>query len=188
MPLPPPESRRVDEGKDAATPGRYASVGRQFNVEFDACHSVTGAPGTVSGAGPQDCNQSSAGTLSVVLWPRSFSTTSAERRSQVCSRHFCAVAFKSAAASSVELEPPIYAAGGVVRRSSVSGPEILLIHRPRYDDWSLPKRQTQDGRVMRDRGAAGGSRRDRISLDNHELRRTGHLPGQPRQLGVAPVQ
>lgn len=34
---------------------------------------------------------------------------------------------------------PIHAAGGVLRRPSVAGPEILLVHRPRYDDWSLPK-------------------------------------------------
>jgi 8-oxo-dGTP pyrophosphatase MutT (NUDIX family) len=42
-------------------------------------------------------------------------------------------------------DEPIQAAGGVVWRSSVSdggadgGLEILLIHRPRYDDWTLPK-------------------------------------------------
>ena len=39
----------------------------------------------------------------------------------------------------------IQAAGGVVWRSAASedgaagGIEILLIHRPRYDDWTLPK-------------------------------------------------
>jgi 8-oxo-dGTP diphosphatase len=33
----------------------------------------------------------------------------------------------------------IEAAGGVPWRESTSGVEALLVHRPRYDDWSLPK-------------------------------------------------
>jgi 8-oxo-dGTP diphosphatase len=33
----------------------------------------------------------------------------------------------------------IRAAGGVVLRDGARGPEVLLVHRPRYDDWSLPK-------------------------------------------------
>lgn len=34
----------------------------------------------------------------------------------------------------------IEAAGGVVwRRSGTGATEVLLVHRPRYDDWSLPK-------------------------------------------------
>lgn len=34
----------------------------------------------------------------------------------------------------------IQAAGGIVLRQTPGGPrEVLLIHRPAYDDWSLPK-------------------------------------------------
>jgi 8-oxo-dGTP diphosphatase len=33
----------------------------------------------------------------------------------------------------------VRAAGGVVVREGQSGPEVLLVHRPRYDDWSFPK-------------------------------------------------
>ncbi len=33
----------------------------------------------------------------------------------------------------------IEAAGGVVWRAAHGRLEVLLIHRPRYDDWSLPK-------------------------------------------------
>ena len=33
----------------------------------------------------------------------------------------------------------IRAAGGVLWRSASSGIEVALVHRPRYDDWSLPK-------------------------------------------------
>jgi 8-oxo-dGTP diphosphatase len=34
----------------------------------------------------------------------------------------------------------VRAAGGVVLRTVDNGePEVLLVHRPKYDDWSLPK-------------------------------------------------
>lgn len=40
----------------------------------------------------------------------------------------------------------IRAAGGVVFRSSArSEPEVLVVHRPRYDDWSLPKGKSDPG-------------------------------------------
>jgi 8-oxo-dGTP pyrophosphatase MutT (NUDIX family) len=41
---------------------------------------------------------------------------------------------------------PVRAAGGVVWRRSGAGPvRILVVHRPRYDDWSLPKGKADDG-------------------------------------------
>ena len=40
----------------------------------------------------------------------------------------------------------VQAAGGVVwRRSAGGGLEVLAVHRPRYDDWSLPKGKLADG-------------------------------------------
>jgi 8-oxo-(d)GTP phosphatase len=33
----------------------------------------------------------------------------------------------------------VIAAGAVVVRKGVDGPEVLLVHRPKYDDWSFPK-------------------------------------------------
>jgi len=37
-------------------------------------------------------------------------------------------------------ETVVHAAGGVVwRRSPLGGVEVLLVHRPRYDDWTVPK-------------------------------------------------
>jgi 8-oxo-dGTP pyrophosphatase MutT (NUDIX family) len=38
--------------------------------------------------------------------------------------------------------PEVRAAGGIVVRP---GPEVLLVHRPRYDDWSFPKGKVEDG-------------------------------------------
>ena len=41
---------------------------------------------------------------------------------------------------------PVLAAGGVVwRRAGSGGVEVVLIHRPRYDDWSLPKGKLDPG-------------------------------------------
>jgi 8-oxo-dGTP diphosphatase len=49
----------------------------------------------------------------------------------------------------VKLEPDaaeVRAAGGVVwRRRGKGGVEVALVHRPRYDDWSLPKGKLDKG-------------------------------------------
>jgi 8-oxo-dGTP diphosphatase len=44
-------------------------------------------------------------------------------------------------------EPPdvIHAAGAVLWRPGVDGPEVALVHRPKYDDWSFPKGKTKPG-------------------------------------------
>ena len=40
----------------------------------------------------------------------------------------------------------VKAAGGVVwRRSAGGAPEFVAVHRPRYDDWSLPKGKLDPG-------------------------------------------
>jgi 8-oxo-dGTP pyrophosphatase MutT (NUDIX family) len=39
----------------------------------------------------------------------------------------------------------VKASGGVVYRYGEGGLEFLLVHRPRYDDWSLPKGKLDDG-------------------------------------------
>lgn len=36
-------------------------------------------------------------------------------------------------------DEPTLAAGGIVVRDGMAGTEVLVVHRPRYDDWSLPK-------------------------------------------------
>lgn len=40
---------------------------------------------------------------------------------------------------------PIVAAGCLITRPGKDGVEVLLVHRPRYDDWSLPKGKTEPG-------------------------------------------
>jgi 8-oxo-dGTP diphosphatase len=42
-------------------------------------------------------------------------------------------------------EKHVRAAGGVVLREGENGPEVLLVHRPAYDDWSLPKGKAHAG-------------------------------------------
>ncbi len=39
----------------------------------------------------------------------------------------------------------IRAAGGVVTRDKVDGLRVLVVHRPRYDDWTFPKGKALPG-------------------------------------------
>jgi len=41
--------------------------------------------------------------------------------------------------------PVVHAAGGVLWRRDVTDPEVALVHRPKYDDWSLPKGKAKTG-------------------------------------------
>ena len=45
-------------------------------------------------------------------------------------------------------DPEVRAAGGVAWRRSANGPEIVVVHRPRYDDWSLPKGKLDEGETF----------------------------------------
>ncbi|GIK77617.1 MAG: NUDIX hydrolase [Acidobacteria bacterium] len=52
-------------------------------------------------------------------------------------------------------EEPVRAAGGVVIREGRAGAEVAVVHRPRYDDWSLPKGKLDPGE-----GFAAGALRE----------------------------
>jgi 8-oxo-(d)GTP phosphatase len=42
----------------------------------------------------------------------------------------------------------VLAAGAVLWRPGATGPEVALVHRPRYDDWAYPKGKLDDGEDM----------------------------------------
>ena len=44
----------------------------------------------------------------------------------------------------------MWAAGGIVIRRLGGAEQILVVHRPRYDDWSLPKGKLDEGETLRD--------------------------------------
>ena len=39
----------------------------------------------------------------------------------------------------------VHAAGGIVVRSGAGGVEVAVVHRPKYDDWTLPKGKLDPG-------------------------------------------
>ena len=43
------------------------------------------------------------------------------------------------------MTPVVRAAGGVLLRDGVQGAEVLVIHRSRYGDWTLPKGKCEPG-------------------------------------------
>ena len=51
-------------------------------------------------------------------------------------------------------DPPavrlVRAAGGVVTRRGPDGVEVLVVHRPLYDDWTLPKGKAERGETAAD--------------------------------------
>jgi 8-oxo-dGTP diphosphatase len=47
--------------------------------------------------------------------------------------------------ATAEPDAPIRAAGGVVCRDGPDGTEVVLVHRPRFNDWSLPKGKLKAG-------------------------------------------
>src|SRR5262249_889060 len=46
---------------------------------------------------------------------------------------------------SAALTDVVRAAGGVVTRATGAGIEVLVVHRPRYADWSFPKGKAEPG-------------------------------------------
>ena len=44
----------------------------------------------------------------------------------------------------------VHAAGGVVTRTTRGTVEVLVVHRPRYGDWSLPKGKLEPGESAED--------------------------------------
>ena len=98
---------------------------------------------------PPACSPDSCGptrSLRSTISPRRGSEriTSASRRG--CERGDDAIA------RGRRRELMISAAGGIVTRPAGGGVEVLLVHRPKYDDWTLPKGKVDPGE--RDEDAA----------------------------------
>jgi 8-oxo-dGTP pyrophosphatase MutT (NUDIX family) len=47
-------------------------------------------------------------------------------------------------------EPEVLAAGGVIWRRGEDGVEVLLVHRPKYEDWTFAKGKLEPGERFRD--------------------------------------
>ena len=79
----------------------------------------------------------------------------------------------------------VRAGGGVIWRQGGRGVEVLLIHRPRYDDWSLPKGKAKEGES--DEDAALREVEEEIGLRcelGPELATTRYLDGKGRSKTV----
>jgi 8-oxo-dGTP pyrophosphatase MutT (NUDIX family) len=86
-----------------------------------------------------------------------------------------------AASGATRDQPVVRAAGGVVWRSGPAGAEILLVHRPRYDDWTLPKGKAEPGEE--DTETARREVAEETGLDTvlgDELPSTGYVDGRGR--------
>lgn len=64
---------------------------------------------------------------------------------------------------------PIEASGGLVVRSTPDGLRILVVHRPRYDDWTFPKGKNEQGEdsleaALREVGEETGQRPHPVSI------------------------
>jgi 8-oxo-dGTP diphosphatase len=79
----------------------------------------------------------------------------------------------------------IRAAGGVAWRAGPDGePEILLVHRTRYDDWSLPKGKIEPGELLpvtavREVLEEGGAR---LALGRRLISIRYHVGGRPKRV------
>src|SRR5215210_5628791 len=73
----------------------------------------------------------------------------------------------------------VKAAGGVVWRRGDDGIEIAVVHRPRYDDWSLPKGKLDPGESWEE--AALREVREEIGLTCKLGRELPHVSYQDRK-------
>ena len=86
----------------------------------------------------------------------------------------------------------VRAAGGVVCRDGAGGTiEMLVVHRPRYDDWSAAQGQVRRGRARRGRRAARGARGDRPAVPararSWSARATSTAGAGPRSCATGPM-
>src|SRR5215475_8770411 len=79
--------------------------------------------------------------------------------------------------------PKIPAAGALLWRPGEQGPEVVLVHRPRYDDWSFPKGKCLPGEHVLITAAREVTEETEIEVTlGRRLRTVRYLSdGRPRQ-------
>ena len=79
----------------------------------------------------------------------------------------------------------VRAAGGVVVRDGDDGPEVLVVHRPKYDDWTFPKGKAEPGESDEDCARREVEEETGLVCDLAvELRSTSYLDGSGRRKRV----
>jgi 8-oxo-dGTP pyrophosphatase MutT (NUDIX family) len=79
----------------------------------------------------------------------------------------------------------VRAAGGVVVRGGVGGTEVLVVHRPKYDDWSFPKGKAEPDETDEDCATREVEEETGLVCDlGVELRSTSYLDdgGRPKRV------
>src|ERR1700759_1336258 len=89
-------------------------------------------------------------------------------RPPTCRTRCCAG--RSARRSDEGPEQPVRAAGAVLWRPAGAGIEVAVVHRPQYDDWSLPK-----GRLEHDEHALVAGGREVLEETGYHARPQGPL-------------
>jgi 8-oxo-dGTP diphosphatase len=89
-----------------------------------------------------------------------------------------------------KVEPEVRAAGGLVWRKAVVADEhggtrrdveIILVHRPRYDDWSFPKGKLDKGESFEDAAVREVAEETGLLCElGHELPSTEYVDGRGR--------
>ncbi len=89
-----------------------------------------------------------------------------------------------------QAKPEVRAAGGLVWREAVladdhgdtrPGVEIILVHRPRYDDWSFPKGKLDKGESFEDAAVREvAEETGLVCALGHELPSTEYIDGKGR--------
>jgi len=80
------------------------------------------------------------------------------------------------------MDTEILAAGGVIIDSAIGGPRVLLVHRPRYDDWSFPKGKLDPGETFE--GAALREVREETGLECRIIRELTTIRYRTRNRGL----